>query len=91
MKKQLKKFFSQQRKLRAIHPDDPWNEIKLAHKYKKKKRKKICVDFVRYKGLVGKYLFAHKKKFLLMRILRVCLAEVGALKMYSVVLIDKPF
>lgn len=44
MKKQLKRFFSKINKLRRIHPDDPKNEIKIAHNYKRLKRnnKIIC-------------------------------------------------
>ena len=39
MKKEKKKFYRQMNKLHKINKDDPENEIKLAHKYKKVKRK----------------------------------------------------
>jgi hypothetical protein len=38
MKNQNKKYYKQLRMLRDKNGDDPWNEIKLAHKFKKVKR-----------------------------------------------------
>jgi hypothetical protein len=43
MKKELKKFLSRMYKLHKKHPDDPWNEIKIAHEYKKRKRTRTIV------------------------------------------------
>ena len=41
MKKAKRKFYNKMNKLHKVHPNDPENEIKLAHNYKKNKRKKI--------------------------------------------------
>ncbi len=39
MKKEKRRFYTAQKKLRAIHIDDPWAEVKLVNKFKKLKRK----------------------------------------------------
>lgn len=41
MKKEKRKFYKGMRTLHRVHIDDPENEIKVVHNYKKNKRKKI--------------------------------------------------